>query len=85
MLKLYAVEVRRAGEFPDRETIQVRTYSARRAELLVLETFPGCTARAHGVFTAGVWELTTPVIEAGHRDDLGTQASDHSLHGHALT
>ena len=55
MLNLYAVKVLRLGEPRNHEKIAVRTYTARRAELLTLETYPGCDAHTLGVFFEGVW------------------------------
>jgi hypothetical protein len=54
-LKLYSVEVSRLSIPRDHETIQVRTYSARRAQELMLETYPDCSARTLGVFFEGTW------------------------------
>ena len=58
-LKLYAVEVACASKPRTHETIQVRTYTARRAQQLMLETYPDCNARTRGVFTAGTWQRAT--------------------------
>jgi hypothetical protein len=55
MLMLYAVKVWRASEPHRYETIWVRTYTARRAQLLALESYPGCNAQTRGVFTEGTW------------------------------
>jgi hypothetical protein len=55
MLNLYAVKVSRLEEPRNHEKIEVRTYTARRAELLALETYPGCDAHTLGVFFEGVW------------------------------
>jgi hypothetical protein len=54
-LKLYSVEVSRLTIPRNHETIQVRTYSARRAQELMLETYPDCIARTLGVFFEGSW------------------------------
>jgi hypothetical protein len=54
-LKLYSVEVSRLSIPRKHETIQVRTYSARRAQELMLETYPDCSARTLGVFFEGTW------------------------------
>ena len=55
-LKLYAVEVSRGSKPTNHETIRVRTYTARRAQELAVESFPGCHARTRGVFTSGIWQ-----------------------------
>jgi hypothetical protein len=55
MLKLYAVEVRRVSEPCRTETVWVRTYTARRAQSLAIESYPGCDARTVGVFLEGSW------------------------------
>jgi hypothetical protein len=55
MLKLYAVKVWRTREPRDREDVEVRTYNARRARLLALETYPGCEAHTQRVFIDGAW------------------------------
>jgi hypothetical protein len=46
MLNLYAVTVWRAHEPRRCETVEVRTYSAKRAEQLASESYPGCQAIA---------------------------------------
>lgn len=46
MLNLYAVTVWHLTATRYVETIEVRTYSVRRAEQLARETFPGCRALA---------------------------------------
>ena len=46
MLNLYAVTVWHSSAPRDIETIEVRTYSAARAEHLASESFPGCSASA---------------------------------------
>ena len=58
-LKLYAVEVSCASKPRTHETIQVRTYTARRAQQLMLETYPDCSAKTRGVFTEGTWQRAT--------------------------
>jgi hypothetical protein len=55
MLNLYAVKVWRPSEPKYFETIEVRTYTARRAQDLATESFPGCTARTLNVFVEGAW------------------------------
>ena len=49
MLNLYTVKVWHSSGPRHFETIEVRTYTARRAEDLASESFPGCmaAARAH--------------------------------------
>jgi hypothetical protein len=46
MLNLYVVTVWHSSAPHDIETIEVRTYSAARAEQLASESFPGCSAVA---------------------------------------
>jgi len=46
MLNLYAVKVWHSREPRRFETIEVRTYTARRAEELATESYPGCKAAA---------------------------------------
>ena len=46
MLNLYAVKVWHSSGPRHFETIEVRTYTARRAEDLASESFPGCMAVA---------------------------------------
>jgi hypothetical protein len=46
MLNLYAVKVWHVREPLHIEMIEVRTYSAKRAEALARESFPGCQAAA---------------------------------------
>jgi hypothetical protein len=46
MLNLYAVKVWHNCEPRHFETIEVRTYSARRAEDLATESYPGCKVAA---------------------------------------
>ena len=58
-LKLYSVEVSNASKPRIHENIAVRTYTARRAQQLMLETYPDCNARIRGVFTAGTWQRAT--------------------------
>ena len=55
MLKLYAVKLWHTSEPRHFETIEVRTYSAHRAEALVSESYPGCNAHAARVFVDGAW------------------------------
>jgi hypothetical protein len=55
MLKLYAVAVSSITKPRTHQTIQVRTYSARRAQQLMLETYPECSARTLCVFSEGTW------------------------------
>ena len=57
-LKLYAVEVSRLSIPRNHETIQVRTYSARRAQQLMLETYPDCSALTLSVLIEGTWRTT---------------------------
>ena len=59
MLKLYDVKVWRTGEPHNFEYVEVRTYTARRAQLLALETYPGCKAHTQGVFLRGTWRSPT--------------------------
>jgi hypothetical protein len=49
MLNLYAVTIWHSSEPRRFATIEVRTYSARRAEHLASESFPGCRAIAEQV------------------------------------
>lgn len=37
------------------ETIWVRTFTARRAQDLAIESYPGCNAHVLGVFVDGTW------------------------------
>ena len=46
MLNLYAVKVWHSCEPRHFETIEVRTYTAGRAEDLATESYPGCKAAA---------------------------------------
>jgi len=55
MRKLYAVKVWRTREPRNYETIWVRTSTARRAQDLAIESYPGCNADALGVFVDGTW------------------------------
>jgi hypothetical protein len=50
MLNLYAVTVWHSSEPQQFETVQVRTYSARRAEHLASESFPGCRTIAEPIY-----------------------------------
>jgi hypothetical protein len=52
MLNLYAVKVSHASEPRNFEMIEVRAYSAQRAELLANESFPGCIAVAERIADA---------------------------------
>jgi hypothetical protein len=52
MLNVYAVTVWHSSAPRHTETIEVRTYTLRRAEHLARESFPGCTAKADT--TAGI-------------------------------
>jgi hypothetical protein len=52
MLNLYAVTVWHSSEPRHAEAIWVRTYTARRAEQLARESFPGCMAIAQPVGNA---------------------------------
>jgi hypothetical protein len=55
MLNLFAVKVSRVSEPRNYENIEIRVYTARRAELLALETIPGCDAHTLRVFIDGTW------------------------------
>jgi hypothetical protein len=55
ILKLYAVKVRHVTRPGNYETIWVRTSTARRAQDLAIESYPGCNARVLGVFVEGTW------------------------------
>jgi hypothetical protein len=55
MLTLYAVKVWRTGEPGYCEIIEIRTYSAQRAQRLATESFPGCSARTLTAFVEGAW------------------------------
>jgi hypothetical protein len=50
MLNLYAVKVWHTSEPRHFEMIEVRAYSAQRAEHLASESFPGCMASAKPIF-----------------------------------
>ena len=50
MLNLYAVKVWHSSGPRHFETIEVRTYTVRRAEELANESFPGCMAVAERIF-----------------------------------
>ena len=50
MLNLYAVKIWHSSGPRHFETIEVRTYTARRAEDLAGESFPGCMAAAERIF-----------------------------------
>ena len=58
MLNLYAVTVWHSNTPRNVETIEVRTYSAKRAEHLASESFPGCRALAKPV--GELTEASTP-------------------------
>jgi hypothetical protein len=62
MLKLFAVKVWRTSEPRDHETIWVRTDTARRAQYLAIESYPGCEAEILGKFLVGIWH------DAAHDD-----------------
>ena len=49
MLNLYAVKVWHLSRLRHFETIEVRTYSAQRAEHLASESFPCCIAAAERI------------------------------------
>jgi hypothetical protein len=49
MLNLYAVKVWHSSGPRHFEMIEVRTYTARRAEHLASESFPGCVAAAERI------------------------------------
>jgi hypothetical protein len=49
MLNLYTVKVWHSSGPRHFETIEVRTYTARRAEDLASESFPGCMAAARRI------------------------------------
>jgi hypothetical protein len=55
MLKLYAVNVWHNSKPRHVESIQVRTYTAKRAAALAIESYPGCDARTAGVLLEGKW------------------------------
>ena len=55
MLKLYAVQVWRMNEPRNYENIEVRTFTARRAQDLAIESYPGCNAHILGVLVEGTW------------------------------
>jgi hypothetical protein len=55
MLKLFAVKVSRVNEPRNHENIEIRTYTARRAEILAIETYPGCDAHTLREFIDGTW------------------------------
>lgn len=61
MLNLYAVKVWYASQPTRCETIEVRTYAPKRAELLARESFPGCMARATTVDATAHDTLRTDV------------------------
>lgn len=55
MLKLYAVKVWLAREPRNCETIEVRTHTARRAQDLAIESYPGCDAHTQHMLVEGTW------------------------------
>ena len=55
MLKLYAVNLWHPCTLDYLETIEVRTYTPKRAEHLASESYPGCRARAERVLVNGGW------------------------------
>jgi hypothetical protein len=59
MLKLYAVKVWRTNEPRDHDTIWIRADTARRAQFLAVETYPGCEAHTLSVFIDGIWRCET--------------------------
>ena len=61
MLKLYAVKVWHKSEPRHFETIEVRTYTAQRAEHLATESYPGCKAHTSNVLVKGAWRDTTHI------------------------
>ena len=58
MRKLYAVKVWRTSEPRNYETIWVRTSTARRAQDLAIESYPGCDA--HALKRVRRWHDTVP-------------------------
>lgn len=54
MLNLYAVKLWHASAPHYCEIIEIRSYTARRAEHLASESYPGCAACA-SVFVGGAW------------------------------
>jgi hypothetical protein len=60
MLNLYAVTVWHASAPRHAEMIEVRTYTARRAEHLASESFPGCRATAEQVTVEADYRGETP-------------------------
>ena len=58
MLKLYAVSVWRTREPRNYETIEVRTYTARRAQDLAIESYPGCAAHTLRMLVEGTWHCS---------------------------
>jgi hypothetical protein len=59
MLNLYAVTVWHSSEPQQFETVEVRTYSARRAEQLASESFPGCRTIAEPIYDLIECDLPT--------------------------
>ena len=66
MLNLYAVKVWHNCEPRHFETIEVRTYSARRAEDLATESYPGCKVAASLIGFA-----RTELVPASHAAHTG--------------
>ena len=56
MLKLYAVNVWRIAESRNYDTVWVRTHTARRAQELAMESYPGCDAHILRMFVEGTWQ-----------------------------
>jgi hypothetical protein len=61
MLKLYAVTVWHTSEPRHFETIEVRTYTAQRAEHLATESYPGCKAHTSKVLVKHAWHDTAHI------------------------
>ena len=59
MLNLYAVTVWHLSGPRHYETIEVRTYTASRAQHLARESFPGCRAIAEPIYD--LIELSLPI------------------------
>ena len=53
MLNLYAVKLWHVSAPHYFEIIEIRSYTARRAEYLASESYPGCAACASSVFAEG--------------------------------
>jgi hypothetical protein len=56
MLKLYEVKVWRSAEPRDFDTVWVRTHTARRAQELAMEGYPGCDAHTERMLVDGAWQ-----------------------------